>query len=211
VRVKICGITNLSDALTAAELGAAALGFIFVRSSRRWIDPTVARNIIRELPASVTPVGVFADAPREYVSSVIGETGLRAVQLHGDESPDDLLDLPVPVIKSFRVDGQFEMNRMERYAAAAFLLDTGGMGALGGTGKTFDWNIAAEAATRGRIILAGGLHPGNISEAIERVGPYAVDINSGVEATPGIKDHMKLMQLFDNIITVTRSEFLPSH
>jgi phosphoribosylanthranilate isomerase len=199
MKIKICGITNLDDALLAAELGADALGFIFVKTSLRRIRPSTARKIIQELPPFVTPVGVVADAEHDEILELIDETGVRCVQLHGNESPKQLAKFPVPVYKSFRVDKEFNLETLRRYKGSAYLLDTHVDGALGGTGKTFDWDVAIKAKAYGRIILAGGLNPENILEAIQTVQPYAVDVNSGVESAPGKKDKNKLEQLFKTI------------
>jgi phosphoribosylanthranilate isomerase len=199
MKVKICGITNIEDALLATELGADALGFIFVKTSPRHIRPSAARKIIQELPPFVIPVGVVADAEHDEILELIDETGIRCVQLHGNESPKQLAKFPVPVYKSFRVDKEFNLEILQRYKGSAYLLDTHVDGALGGTGKTFDWDVAIKAKTYGRIILAGGLTPENIAEAVKKVQPYAVDVNSGVESTLGKKDRNKLERLFSAI------------
>jgi phosphoribosylanthranilate isomerase len=196
MKIKICGITNIDDALFSAELGADALGFIFVKTSPRYIRPSAARKIIQELPPFVIPVGVVADAEHDEILELINETGICCLQLHGNESPKQLAKFPVPVYKSFRVDKEFNLETLQRYKGSAYLLDTYVEGTLGGTGKTFDWDIAVTAKTYGRIILAGGLTPENIAEAIQKVHPYAVDVNSGVESAPGKKDGTKLERLF---------------
>jgi phosphoribosylanthranilate isomerase len=199
VKVKICGITNIDDALTAIELGADALGFIFVNSSPRYITPSAARKIIRDLPPFVVPVGVFADMAYNEILEIIGQTGIGCVQFHGEETPEQLDHYAVPVYKSFRVDSDFDPEILRRYQGPAYLLDTKVSGELGGTGQTFDWEIAVKAKQYGRIILAGGLNPENIAEAVRRVQPYAVDVNSGVEERPGKKDHTKLKMLFEQL------------
>jgi phosphoribosylanthranilate isomerase len=195
MKIKICGITNLDDALLAAELGADALGFIFVKTSSRRIRPSAARKIIQELPPFVIPVGVVADFAREDILDLIEDTRIACVQFHGNESSKQLAKFPVPVYKSFRVDKEFNLETLRRYKGSAYLLDTHVEGTLGGTGKTFDWDIAIKAKAYGRIILAGGLTPENITEAIQKVQPYAVDVNSSVESAPGKKDNSKLEQL----------------
>ena len=197
MKVKICGITNIGDALYAAELGAAALGFIFVKSSLRYIVPNFARKIIQELPPFVVPVGVFADMEYNDILEIIDQTGIGCIQLHGEETPKRLAKYPVPVYKSFRVDSSFNPEILRRYKGSAYLLDTKISSELGGTGQTFNWEIAVKAKEYGRIILAGGLKPENIIEAVRIVQPYAVDVNSGVEESPGKKDHSKLRLLFD--------------
>jgi len=199
MKIKICGITNIEDALLAAELGTDALGFIFVKTSPRCIRPSAARKIIQELPPFVVPVGVVADAEHDDILELIDETGIRCVQFHGNESPKQLAKFPVPVYKSFCVDKEFNLETLRRYKGSAYLLDTHIDGMPGGTGKTFDWDIAVKAKTFGRIILAGGLNPENIIDAIQKVQPYAVDVNSGVESAPWKKDENKLDKLFKNI------------
>jgi phosphoribosylanthranilate isomerase len=199
MKVKICGITNLQDALDAVELGADALGFIFVKSSPRHIAPDSARHIISSLPPFVTPVGVFADSPDSEILETITHTGIDCVQLYGNDSSTELKELPVPIVKAFRVAANFDVKILQGCMASAFLLDTYVDGALGGTGKTFDWNVAVSAKAYGRVILAGGLTPDNIVEAMRTVQPYAADVNSGVESAPGKKDKSKLRNLFANI------------
>jgi phosphoribosylanthranilate isomerase len=199
MKVKICGITNIDDALYAAEYGADALGFIFVKSSPRHIAPGAARKIIQSLPPFVVSVGVFADMVYNDILEIIDQTSIGCVQLHGEETPKQLAKFPVPVYKSFRVDSSFNPEILRRYKGSAYLLDTKISGNLGGTGQTFDWEIAVRAKEYGRIILAGGLTPENIVEAARRVQPYAVDVNSGVEERPGKKDQMKLKLLFEKL------------
>jgi phosphoribosylanthranilate isomerase len=199
VKVKICGITNVDDALSAADLGADALGFIFVTSSPRYITPSAARKIIQALPPFVVPVGVFADMVYNDILAIIDQTSIGCVQLHGEEMPEQLMQYPVPVYKSFRVDSSFDPEILRRYKGSAYLLDTKISGQPGGTGKIFDWEIAVNAKKYGRIILAGGLTPENIIEAARKVQPYAVDVNSGVEDRPGKKDHTKLKMLFEQL------------
>ena len=192
VRVKICGITNRADALCAVENGADALGFIFYARSPRYIPPERAAEIVRGLPPFATPVGVFVNEARERIDAILKLAGLRAVQLHGDEPPEACLGYSVPVIRAFRVGAGFDAAALRACPADAFLLDTAKAGLYGGTGEAFDWALAREAASCGRIILAGGLTADNVAEAIRAVRPYAVDCGSGVEAEPGRKDHNKL-------------------
>jgi phosphoribosylanthranilate isomerase len=145
MKVKICGITNIEDALYAAELGADALGFIFVKSSLRHISPGTARKIIQELPPFVVPVGVFADFAYNDIMEIIDQTSIGCVQLHGEETPKQLAKYPVPVYKSFQVDSSFNLETLRRYKGSMYLLDTKIPGKLGGTGQTFDWEIAVKA------------------------------------------------------------------
>jgi phosphoribosylanthranilate isomerase len=195
MKVKICGITRVEDAMAAAEAGADAVGFVFVPSSPRYIDPEAAGCIVRNLPPFVTPVGVFVNESRAGIERAVGFSGVRVLQLHGEEPPAATEDFLLPVVKSFRVGEGFSAAVLAEYVVPAYLLDTYAPGIHGGTGKTFDWNIAVEAKRYGRIILSGGIHAGNVDEAVRRVGPYGIDVSSGVESVPGIKDPRKLTEL----------------
>ncbi len=201
VRAKICGITNLEDARAAVELGADALGFNFYKKSSRYIEPGEARSLIESLPPLVSMVGVFVDeCSPERVVAMAHAVGVGTVQLHGSENPEYARQIsPVPVFKAFGVGQQFDLDRIAAFPVNTFLLDTGGGALKGGTGKTFDWEVAVAAKRLGRVILAGGLNPGNVFEAIFRVKPYGVDVCSGVEREPGRKDHRKMEALFDEI------------
>lgn len=192
MRVKICGITRLRDALVAVECGADAVGFVFVPGSRRFITPEDARGIARMLPPYVTTVGVFVDASEEDVGRIVERSGVGAAQFHGSESPAFLRRFSFPVYKAFRVAAGFDVGILPMYPGQAYLLDAGGGGGYGGTGQVIDWSLAAEGAKYGRIILAGGLTSGNVAEAIDCARPYAVDVSSGVESSPGIKDGRKI-------------------
>jgi phosphoribosylanthranilate isomerase len=190
VRVKICGITNLDDALLAAEMGAQALGFIFAESPRR-IDPSEAEIIIRSLPPLVKTVGVFVNEDPERIKEIVTFCGLDLIQLHGNESPEIGRTLMPRSIKAFRIQNEGDVENIKRYhgTVRAILLDTFQKGKAGGTGRTFDWSLAVKAKEAGLpVILAGGLRPENIREAIAAVKPYAVDVNSGIEERPGKKD-----------------------
>lgn len=201
VRVKICGITNLDDARLAADLGAHALGFIFYPRSPRSVAPDAAREIIRALPPFVLSVGVFVDEEAGVVRELAATVGLDWVQLHGRESPDYCKSLGRRVIKGFRVKSEDIFRELGEYQGAvqAFLLDTYKPGLPGGTGETFDWDLARRAATFGPIILAGGLTADNIAEAVRVARPAAVDVASGVEAAPGRKDPGRLGEFFQAI------------
>ena len=195
-KIKICGITNLEDAKAAIDFGADALGFVFFRESPRAISPQKAASIIAKLPAFTTTVGVFVDKPGDEIQKIVNETGIDVIQLHGDEPPESCRLLR-RVIKGIRVKSLESLEPLKSYQdlVSAFLLDTFAPHMPGGTGQVFNWDIAIEAKNFGRIILAGGLTPENISEAIRRVNPYAVDVSSGVELVKGKKDHQK-MRLF---------------
>ncbi|HHN64012.1 MAG TPA: phosphoribosylanthranilate isomerase [Nitrospirae bacterium] len=193
-RVKICGITNLEDARLAVEYGADALGFVFYEGSPRHVFPETVREIISHLPPFVTTVGVFVNAPPQEIRELMDLAGLDVVQLHGDE-PQEECSLFPRVIKAFRVRELSDIERLKGYSVSAYLLDAYDPEVPGGTGQTFNWDIAVEAKKYGPIILAGGLTPENVADAVSRVRPYAVDVSSGVEAQKGKKDPEK-MRLF---------------
>tara|TARA_B100001123_G_scaffold114815_1_gene133858 strand:+ start:2540 stop:3163 length:624 start_codon:yes stop_codon:yes gene_type:complete len=197
VRTKICGITQEDDAQFAAEQGADAVGFIFYVPSPRFVEPDQAAEIVAGLSPLVTPVGVFVNTDRHLTESTIEKVGLRAIQLHGDETPEDCLGYSVPVIRALRVGSEFDVGDLEAYSVETFLLDTAKDGLYGGTGQTFDWAIAQDASRMRRIILSGGIGPENVAEAVSAVQPYAVDCGSGVEAKPGVKDHEKITAFFN--------------
>jgi phosphoribosylanthranilate isomerase len=201
VRVKICGITNLDDAGLATALGAHALGFIFYTKSPRAVTPEQAEHIIRQLPPFVATVGVFVDEDAVTVRDIASRVGLDWIQLHGSESPDYCRSLGQRVIKGFRVKDEESFAQMPDYAGAAqaLLLDTYKPGTPGGTGETFDWELALRARQYGPIILAGGLNPDNVPEAIKIAQPAAVDVASGVEAAPGKKDPEKLQAFIEAV------------
>ncbi len=195
VRVKICGITTPGDALLAVEAGADALGFIFYPKSPRYITPKEAGSILAQLPPFITTVGVFVDEKPKRVREITAEAGLNTVQLHGQESPAYCENMGKSVIKALRVRGEQDIAEMHAYNVSALLLDTYKKGALGGTGEVFDWDIAVKAVANGLktpVILSGGLTPSNVSDAVKRVRPYAVDVSSGVESGPGVKDRDKV-------------------
>jgi phosphoribosylanthranilate isomerase len=194
VRVKICGTTCLKDAMLAIEAGADALGFIFYQSSPRHITPDSAAEIIGKLPALVSKVGVFVNAPAQEVSSIAQLCGLDTLQFHGDESPEYCRQFKLKVIKAFRVRDEESLQAMPPFSQETWLLDTYVAGIVGGTGEQFNWSLARDAAKAGRpVILAGGLTALNVARAVREALPYGVDVASGVEQTPGMKDPGKLI------------------
>ena len=202
VRIKICGITNLEDALMAVEAGADALGFVFFQGSPRYISQEQAAVIIRCLPPFVQTVGLFVNEELAVVNGIADQCGLDLVQLHGEESPDYCAAVKRRIIKAFRVKDASSLDNMSNYKVAACLLDAWSPAAHGGTGTTFNWEIAARAAASQPIILAGGLTPENVAEAIAAVKPYAVDVSSGVESSPGMKNQVKIAIFVDAVKTV---------
>jgi phosphoribosylanthranilate isomerase len=192
VKVKICGITNLEDASNAVELGADALGFIFAPSPRQ-IAPQKASEIIRAIPPLVKTVGVFVNEAPATIREVMQHCGLDLIQLHGDESPAFCDEFMPYAIKALRIKDESSLQLSQAYHGTirALLLDTYSKDMVGGTGKTFDWELAVRIKNQGiPIILSGGLTPSNIAQAINTVRPYAVDVNSGIESYPGKKDYI---------------------
>ena len=195
--VKICGITRLDDAKAAVEAGATALGFVFWRESPRFLDPYRARTIVRALPAFVTTVGVFVNQPPEYVAGVASLVSLAAVQLHGDEPVVHVHQVGRPVIKALTLDLALQADRLTAWPGrVTILIDAHDPVRRGGTGRTVDWAAAASIAAQRRTVLAGGLTPDNVVQAIDRVRPFGIDVTSGVERSPGIKDHGRMRALF---------------
>lgn len=192
VKVKICGITSLEDALEAIDAGADALGFVFYSASPRHILPEQAADIIRRLPPFVQTVGLFVNEELSIVNTTADRCGLDIVQLHGDETPEYCESVRRRVIKAFRVRDINSLDSLAQYSVSGCLLDAWSPTAPGGTGQTFNWDIAAAASAQRPIILAGGLIPDNVAEAVRRVRPYAVDVSSGVESSPGRKDTDKV-------------------
>jgi phosphoribosylanthranilate isomerase len=196
IRIKVCGTTNLEDALAAVEAGVDALGFIFHPKSPRYVEPETARRIIAELPPFVNTVGVFVDRPLAELAEIIRFCGLSCAQLHGQEPPDYCEQLaracsPCQIIKALRVGQHLQAKDVALYHdyVRGFLLDTYQKGQEGGTGQTFDWSLIAPLHLRRPFILAGGLDASNVRAAVEAARPYGVDVNSGVESSPGRKDH----------------------
>ncbi len=201
VKVKICGITNYEDAMFAAEAGADALGFIFAKSPRQ-IPPENAMNIIRRLPPFIKKVGVFVDEAPENIKELVSFCGVDLIQLHGKETPEFCEQFMPKVIRAIGVKDDSILRDIPAYTGkvSGLLLDTYSENLAGGTGRTFNWDLAIKAMELGiPVILAGGLGPSNIVEAVARVNPYAVDVNSGVEERPGKKSHALIRELFEKI------------
>jgi len=196
VKVKICGITSATDALMAASAGADAVGLNFYQASPRYIDPDRALAIRLALPPFVSAVGIFVDEEVDRVREIVDHCRLDYAQLHGHESPRTVATLKgCRIIKAIRIRTEEDLRELERYRVDAFLLDTYVKGAPGGTGQTFDWDVARAAANRAKVILAGGLTPDNVAAAVAAGRPYGVDVASGVESEPGKKDR-KLVNRF---------------
>jgi len=206
-KVKICGITRLPDALAAVEAGADALGFMFYEGSKRNLSPAAAAAIIRALPPFVAKVGVFVNASAETVRAVVAECGLDTLQFHGEETPEFCRQFaPLKVIKAFRIQDAASLKPLPDFAVDAWLLDSYVAGQRGGTGERFNWELAAQAKELGRpVILAGGLTPENVADAVQQVWPFGVDVSSGVETAPGQKD-AGLVQRFVGLVREVEQE-----
>jgi phosphoribosylanthranilate isomerase len=199
-RVKICGITRMEDALAAAAAGADAVGFVFHAPSPRAVTPEAAREMVLAMPPFVSRVGLFVDAAPETVAAILDTVPLDLLQFHGDECPADCDALGRPYLKAVPMaPGTDPVAYMDAYPhAAGFLLDSHGNGRTGGTGMTFDWDRIPRDL-RHCLVLAGGLNPENVADAVRRVRPWAVDVSTGVEARPGIKDPARMQAFVDEV------------
>lgn len=209
IRIKICGITRAEDALAAAEAGADAIGFMFYAGSPRCVTVGQAGEISRRLPPLVGRVGVFVNPTEAEVRAAVAGAGLSAVQLHGEETPEFCARFaPLPVIKAFRIRGEESLGELAGYAGVqAWLLDAWVQGARGGTGERFNWDLALKAKSQGRpILLAGGLTPGNAAQAVREVHPDALDVSSGVETAPGLKDAAKIRAFIAAVTETSTAE-----
>ena len=203
--IKVCGITNFDDAYFIANNGAAAIGFIFYEKSPRYIKPELAVDIISKIDLDIAFVGVFVDENIETVNSISKKVGLDFVQLHGNENPNYCKKVNLPVIKVFRIEYNFNFKILAKFSVHAFLFDTYDENLLGGTGKINNWSLLSKLNIDCPVILSGCINRENINDAISVVMPDAVDINSGVEKFPGIKDHSKIKLLFNNVVGLNGS------
>ena len=199
IPVKICGITSQKDAKIAVNYGASAIGLIFFQSSPRYVDPKKVKSWILDIPKNVKKVGVFVNEKIKNIHNIARELNLDFIQLHGAESSEFCDKMIKPVIKVFRVGDDFDSTVLNDYQVAAFLFDTYKKGRPGGSGENFNWDLITDLKTNAPIILSGGLNAGNILDGIKAVNPSAVDINSGVEFTPGIKDDVKVENIFTKL------------
>jgi len=206
MKVKVCGITSYEDAVLALDCGADALGFNFFANSPRYIDPEAARSIIGRIPPFAITVGLFVNvAEHEHVMDTARRAGVQVLQLHGNETPEYCRALSDwPLIKALRIGTNPIRKNLEKYPVRAFLLDVKDDNLFGGTGKTFDWNLARGIERIRPVILAGGLLAGNVGDSIRIVKPYGVDVCSGVESIPGKKDAVKLAEFMNEVRNVSR-------
>ncbi|MDD5421891.1 MAG: phosphoribosylanthranilate isomerase [Candidatus Omnitrophota bacterium] len=200
-KIKICGITNKIDALAASELGADMLGFVFYNGSKRYVEPRTAEDIINEIPQSVRKVGVFVDETKENVQRIAQDALLDILQFHGDETPDFCVYFKdkYKVIKAFRLKDKDDLKKINMYDTDYYLLDTYKRDSIGGSGEVFDWKILKDFEILKPVILAGGLTPANVRQAIKEVAPFGVDVSTGVEASPGKKDIGLMKKFVENV------------
>ena len=197
--IKICGLTSLEQALSCVELGADWLGLNCWRGSSRYISAEKALEIVDGLPESVSTVGVFVNESTDTLESIMRETGMDLAQLHGDEMPESCKKITVPWFKAFRVSPDFQSQRIQDYGGETFLLDAYSKTHYGGSGQKIDWELASTVSAMGKLILAGGLAPENVADAVNKVRPWGVDVCSGVESEPGIKNLLKVKEFINNI------------
>lgn len=195
MKVKICGITNIEDAILSVELGADMLGFIFYPKSKRYISPETCKDIIAEIPTGIKKVAVFVNESNEVINRIIEQTNIDVVQLHGDETTSDIHKINTGIIKAFRVSNNFDFAQIEIFKKHQILLDSSDPTNYGGTGKTFNWDIIPPDM-RGKIILAGGISSANIEFIYKSISPFGVDLSSSLELSPGKKDPAKLKDFF---------------
>jgi|ERR1039458_6350182 phosphoribosylanthranilate isomerase len=192
-RVKICGITNLADALAAIAAGADALGLNFYEKSPRHVSVKTAAEISKQIPPFIMRAGVFVNADEDLVTRAIGECGLSLLQFHGDEPPEFCAQFGLMSMKAFRIRDEKSLEELPKFQTDAYLLDAYSSDARGGTGEKFNWDLAIEAQKFGKpVFLAGGLTPENVADAVRTVRPFGVDVSSGVESSPGKKEHAKI-------------------
>ncbi len=200
MKIKICGITRLEDAQLASELGAWALGFIFYRKSPRYIEPEQAAKIVAALSGRIRFAGVFVNSTLEEIEKIQKTSGIELVQLHGDETPEFCASVRTELIKAVRPRNQADIDALSKFRSVrTFLIDAAVEGEYGGTGQTANWELAKAAMHHGEVFLSGGLNPENVTEALRTVKPTGLDVSSGIESAPGIKDAARLRLLFENI------------
>lgn len=204
MKIKICGITNLSDALLCEKLGADALGFVFYAGSKRQIMPDEASKIVKQLNPLTIKVGVFVDESPVLINEIVRTVGLNLVQLHGGETPEDISLINVPAIKAFRVGNDFDFNVLKFYSNSYILLDSFDKEEAGGTGKSFDWSVIPEEI-KPKIILAGGINSENLEQIMMKIKPKAIDVSSSLEEFPGKKSKEKVIRFFNKLNSLRRT------
>jgi len=210
MEIKICGITNLEDAINACACGADALGFIFYLQTPRYVTPVTARDIIKRLPREIAKVGVFVNHDIQFVKDIYDFCGLDLIQLHGDESPEYCRHFPDSIlIKALSPRNEEDLNIVKNYFVKAIVIDSRNAGRYGGTGKKSNWELAVKVKETHTLVLSGGLNADNIQEAIETVSPHAVDVNSGVEVSPQKKDPEKVRAIIEIVHKIESESLTP--
>ncbi|MBI9073299.1 MAG: 3-deoxy-7-phosphoheptulonate synthase [Melioribacteraceae bacterium] len=210
MKIKICGITNIEDALFSSNAGADALGFIFYKKSKRFVEYEKAKEIIALLPERIIKIGVFVNEDNDFINKISAEIGLNEIQLHGDESQADASKIKLPVIKAFRVDDEFDYSVLDEFKDYSILLDSKSNAEYGGTGLTFNWELIPKVLKK-NIILAGGISINNIEKVYKNITPYMVDLSSSLESEPGKKDHYKIEQFFTKVNGLANMLILMKH
>lgn len=203
MKIKICGITNTEDALAAESFGVDAVGFIFYKKSKRFVTLKQAVQIIKTLSPFTTKVGVFVNETFEVINNISKQTGINVVQLHGDEKPEVIKSVSLPVIKAFRVDDNFDYDKLNQYLEYSILLDAYSENDYGGTGNKFNWE-KIPTDIRNKIILSGGISSDNIEFIYKNINPAAVDLSSSLEISPGRKDKKKMEKFFNKVNLIRR-------
>jgi phosphoribosylanthranilate isomerase len=203
VRIKICGFTNKEDLQVAIQAGVDAIGLVFYPPSPRSVTLEQGAQLVADLPPFVTVTGLFVNASREEIATACALCKLDIIQLHGDETPKDCLDLPRRVIKAARILTQEDFNGLDKYPVSGLLLDAKIKGLYGGSGESFDWSLLSSYHAPAPLILAGGLNPDNVAQAVSQVQPYGVDVSTGVESTPGKKDQTKIIRFIQEVKQAT--------
>lgn len=204
-RIKICGITNKTDAVGAASLGVDMLGFVFYKKSKRYVEPAAAEDIINELPPGIGKAGVFVDEDKDEVLRIAVDAGLDILQFHGNESPEycEYFRDKYRTVKAFRLKDKNDLKKVNDYKTDFYMFDTYKGDTIGGTGETFDWNLLKDFEILRPVFISGGLTPDNVDRAIRELAPYGVDVSTGVEAAPGKKDIDKIKRFVENVRKVS--------
>ncbi|MBF0195095.1 MAG: phosphoribosylanthranilate isomerase [Magnetococcales bacterium] len=202
-RIKICGFTHEDDLRVAINAGVDAIGLVFYPPSPRSVTLEQGAKLVAKLPPFVTVTGLFVNASREEIVAACSKCKLDIIQLHGDELPNDCLDLPRRVIKAARIKTKDDFNGLDKYPISGLLLDAKVKGLYGGSGESFDWSLLSSYDAPAPLILAGGLNPDNVAHAVRQVRPYGVDVSSGVESIPGRKDRTKIIRFIQEVKQAT--------
>ena len=207
IPIKVCGITSLSDAEMVIDLGVSAVGFIFYDKSPRSISIEKAKSISNNISDSVHRVGVFVNNSCDFINRAISQVSLSSIQLHGDETPKFCTHFDVPIIKALRISNKKNFQNLGEYQVKGLLFDSSSKGVYGGSGKTFNWSLLNQFSNEIPFILSGGLNPENVKSAVNQIFPSAIDVNSGVESSPGVKDLLRIKKLMKELSSTKDTGF----